>query len=419
MIERNVDVAIIGGGPSGLAAAIAAKRSGSQNVLILERNNFLGGILIQCIHPGFGMHLYQEELTGPEFAARLIADAAKEGVEYLLKAMVVDLNDQKELIVDSPQGLIKIKAKAVILAMGCRERTRGMIGIPGFRPAGVFSAGTAQNYINMQNLQIGREAIILGSGDIGLIMARHLTLEGIHVIGVHEVLPYCSGSIRNRVQCLEDFGIPLHLSSTVTDIHGKHRLEAVTVAKVDGKLQPIAGTEQKIACDTLLLSVGLIPENELARKAGVKLSVQSKGAEVDDHLETSVPGIFSCGNVLHIHDMADYASNEGLTAGQKASEYASHKTQKVQNFSVHSGEGIATVIPQFVRQDTREVEIKFRIRKPMYDVQLQITNRGQPIHTRRFQTLLHSEMQLVKLKSTEPLDDLKIEIVPISQPNAR
>ena len=316
-------IVIIGGGPAGLAAAISAAEQGEKDILILERDRELGGILNQCIHNGFGLHTFQEELTGPEYAARYIEKVERMGIPYLTDTMVLDLSPEKVVTAVSPtEGIFQIQAQAVILAMGCRERPRGALNLPGYRPAGIYTAGTAQRLVNVEGRMPGREVVILGSGDIGLIMARRMTLEGAKVKVVAELMPYSGGLKRNIVQCLEDFGIPLKLSHTVVAIHGKERLTGVTLAQVDHDGRPVPGTEEEYSCDTLLLSVGLIPENELSKNAGVALSSATSGPVVDESFQTSVNGIFACGNVLHVHDLVDFVSEEAANAGRRAAEYA-------------------------------------------------------------------------------------------------
>ena len=320
MVKR--DIVIIGGGPAGLAAALAAKKEGAESILILERDKQLGGILNQCIHNGFGLHTFQEELTGPEYAARFIRMVKEQQIEYRLNTMVMDISQDKVITAMSRQeGMYQIRAKAVILAMGCRERPRGALNIPGYRPAGIYSAGTAQRLVNMEGFMPGKKVVILGSGDIGLIMARRMTLEGAEVKAVAELMPYSGGLKRNIVQCLDDFGIPLKLSHTVVDIKGKERVEGITLAEVDENRRPIPGTEEFFECDTLLLSVGLIPENELSGQAGVKLSNVTSGPVVNESLETNVEGVFAFGNVLHVHDMVDFVSEEAGNAGRNAAFY--------------------------------------------------------------------------------------------------
>ena len=319
---RTCDVVIIGGGPAGLAAAVSAKENGIENILILERDKELGGILNQCIHNGFGLHTFKEELTGPEYAGRFIEKVKELNIPYKLNTMVLDITNEKIVTaMNREEGLFQIQAKTVILAMGCRERSRGALNIPGYRPAGVFSAGTAQRLVNMEGYMPGKEVVILGSGDIGLIMARRMTLEGAKVKVVAELMPYSGGLKRNIVQCLDDFGIPLKLSHTVVDIKGKERVEGITLAQVDSTNKPIPGTEEFYSCDTLLLSVGLIPENELSRGMGVEMSPVTSGPIVNESLETSVEGVFACGNVLHVHDLVDFVSEEARAAGRNAAEY--------------------------------------------------------------------------------------------------
>lgn len=319
---KNYDIVIIGGGPAGLAAAVSARKSGIESILILERDKELGGILNQCIHNGFGLHTFQEELTGPEYAGRFIEQVEELQIEYKLHTMVMDIGSDKTVTaMNSTDGLFEIKAGAVILAMGCRERSRGALNIPGYRPAGIFSAGTAQRLVNMEGYLPGRKVVILGSGDIGLIMARRMTLEGAQVLAVAELMPYSGGLKRNIVQCLDDYGIPLKLSHTVVEIRGKERVEGITLAQVDEKGRPIPGTEEDYECDTLLLSVGLIPENELSGGMGVELSRVTSGPVVNESLETNIEGVFACGNVLHVHDLVDFVSEEAAAAGRCAARY--------------------------------------------------------------------------------------------------
>ena len=319
------DIVIIGGGPAGLAAAIAAREAGASDILILEREKELGGILNQCIHNGFGLHTFKEELTGPEYAARYIVKVKEMGIPYLLSTTVVDLQREGDGItvtsVSKNDGLLQTRAKAVVLAMGCRERPRGALNIPGTRPAGIFSAGTAQRLVNLEGYMPGKRVVILGSGDIGLIMARRMTLEGAKVLCVAELQPYSGGLKRNIVQCLDDYGIPLKLSHTVVDIRGKERVTGVTIARVGEDLRPIPGTEEDYDCDTLLLSVGLLPENELSRAVGVDIAPVTGGPVVNESLETNIPGVFACGNVLHVHDLVDYVSQEAAGAGRNAARY--------------------------------------------------------------------------------------------------
>ncbi len=319
---ERYDIVIIGGGPAGLAAAVSARKNGVDSVLILERDRELGGILNQCIHNGFGLHTFLEELTGPEYADRFIRQVKELDIEYRLNTMVMEISPEKTVTaMNREEGIFAIQAKAVILAMGCRERVRGALNIPGFRPAGIYSAGTAQRLVNMEGCLPGREVVILGSGDIGLIMARRMTLEGARVRVVAELMPYSGGLKRNIVQCLDDYGIPLKLSHTVVDIKGKERLEGVTLAEVDGKGKPIPGTEEFYPCDTLLLSVGLIPENELSGKMGVAMNPVTSGPRVNESLETNISGVFACGNVLHVHDLVDFVSEEASAAGKNAAAY--------------------------------------------------------------------------------------------------
>ncbi len=372
---ETCDVAVIGGGPAGLAAALGARRAGAGAVLLIERDRTLGGILNQCIHDGFGLFLYKETISGPEYAERLIEDVARDPIKIETGAMVLDLAPDRLLRVNSRQGYRLIRAGAVVLAMGCRERTREMIEIPGTRPAGIFTAGSAQNLVNLQNLRIGNEAVILGSGDIGLIMARRLAFEGVAVKGVFEILPWVSGLERNVRQCLMDFAIPLELRSTVVEIRGRDRVESVVVAKVDGALAPVAGTERAISCDTLLLSVGLIPENELSKRAGIELSPLTGGAVVDETLMTSVEGVFSCGNVLHIHDVADGASYEGFAAGESAARFAAGERAAARTVRVSAGSNVRYALPQLLTAGKAGVEWSFRVTRPMRNAEVEIKGR--------------------------------------------
>jgi len=394
-------VAVIGGGPAGLAAALGARRAGAGKVLLLEREKTLGGILNQCVHDGFGLFLYKETISGPEYAERLIEDVVREPIQVETGAMVLDLSPDRVLRINAREGFRLVQARAVVLAMGCRERTRDMIEIPGTRPAGVFTAGLAQNLVNLQNLRIGRETVILGSGDIGLIMARRLAFEGVAVKGVFEIMPWPGGLERNVRQCLMDFGIPLELGATVVEIRGRDRVESVVVAKVDEALAPVAGTERVIPCDTLLLSVGLIPENELSKRAGVELSPLTGGAVVDETLMTSVPGVFSCGNVLHIHDVADWASYEGFAAGEMAARHAAGDRAGGATVRVSAGANVKYALPQLVTAGTAGVELSFRVRRPARDVRIEVTGRtsGRVLARRKFPRLLPSELQKIKVQA--------------------
>lgn len=358
----NVDVVVIGAGPAGLAAAIGAKEAGVDSLLVLEREHTPGGILRQCIHNGFGLHRFGEELTGPEYAQKDIDRAEELGIAIQCDTTVLSVTEDKLVTcISKERGLQVIQAKAVILAMGCRERPRGALGTPGTRCAGIYSAGTAQKFVNLEGFMPGKRCVILGSGDIGLIMARRMTLQGAKVLACVELMPYSSGLNRNIVQCLNDYDIPLYLSHTVVDIHGADRLTGVTVARVDESRKPIPGTEIQFDCDTLLLSVGLIPENELSVGAGVKLSAVTGGAEVDDTLQTGVDGIFACGNVLHVHDLVDHVSGEALKAGRSAATYVKEQSGAAENWKVSDGLGVRGVVPQRIRKNaTQVVELMFR-----------------------------------------------------------
>ena len=360
---NRIGVLIVGGGPAGLAAALAARENGVENVLILERDNELGGILNQCIHNGFGLHTFKEELTGPEYAGRFIARVEEAGIPYKLGTMVMDIRpDRTVLAMNREEGMVEYTCDAIVLAMGCRERPRGALNIPGYRPAGIYTAGAAQRLVNMEGFLPGKEVVILGSGDIGLIMARRMTLEGAKVHVVAELMPYSGGLKRNIVQCLDDFGIPLKLSHTVVDIQGKKRVEGVTIARVEGG-KPVPGTEITYKCDTLLLSTGLIPENELSLSAGVALSRITSGPNVNESFETNVPGIFACGNVLHVHDLVDYVSEEAAQAGRAAAEYAKNGAKpECDTIPLIPTGGVRYTVPVAIRKDSAEGEVTIRMR---------------------------------------------------------
>ncbi len=398
---KQVDIVVIGGGPAGLAAAIEARKNGVKDILVIERDRELGGILMQCIHNGFGLHVFKEELTGPEYAERFIDELSEMGIEYKLDTMVTDISPEKVVkAMNTEDGLMTIQAKAVILTMGCRERTRGAIAIPGTRPAGVMSAGTAQRYINMEGYMVGKRVVILGSGDIGLIMARRMTLEGAKVLAVAELMPFSGGLTRNIVQCLDDFDIPLLLSHTVQEIRGKDRVEGVTISKVDENFKPIPGTETIYDCDTLLLSVGLLPENELSKSAGIEIDPVTSGPIVNEAMETSVPGIFASGNVVHVHDLVDFVTAESRRAGENAARFVLGQLKEsgpVQ--STDAGAGINYIVPHVIRKSNveKDVTLFMRVGNVYHNAELIVKVDDKIIMTKKRRHMAPGEMESLKL----------------------
>lgn len=411
LLSQDVDLVVIGAGPAGLAAAISAKKNGLQNLVVIERNSWLGGILPQCIHDGFGLELFKEQLTGPEYAQRYIDELKEFDIPCMLNSMVLEVTPEKKVFVAGPGGLLCFNAKAIVLAMGCRERTRGQICIPGSRPAGVYTAGVAQNLINLKNVMVGKDVVILGSGDIGLIMARRLTLEGAKVHAVVEILPHTNGLPRNMQQCLIDYDIPLLLSHTITEIHGQNRVEAVTISPVDRDLKIIEGKKQTIVCDTLLLSIGLIPENDISKNFDVKLSQITGGAIVDENLETSVPGVFACGNALQVHDLVDFVSLEAEKAGKSAAEYVLGKLQEVDRIPVEAGNKIRYVLPQNIHRGI-DLEFSLRVTCPAEDVEVGFFDGKTLVKSQKFRKVHPAQMIKIKLKGTETVavNSLKVEV---------
>lgn len=410
---ENYDLVIVGGGPAGLAAAISAHKDGTDSILVLERDDRLGGILNQCIHNGFGLHTFNEELTGPEYAGRFITQLLDEKIEYRLNTMVMDISHERVVTaMNSKDGLFQVQAKAVILAMGCRERSRGALNIPGYRPAGIYTAGCAQRLVNMEGEMPGKKVVILGSGDIGLIMARRMTLEGAKVEVVAELMPYSGGLKRNIVQCLDDFGIPLKLSHTVVNIEGKKRVEAVTIAEVGPDRKPIPGTEERYECDTLLLSCGLLPENELSKECGVELSKVTNGPIVNDALETSVPGVFACGNVLHVHDLVDFVSMEAKNAGHYAALFIKNGGESEDRvIDVICDGKVRYTVPQMIRPADMEdtLTVRFRVANVYKNASVVVKAGDHELVRRKKQIMAPGEMEQVVLKKADLAGAEKVE----------
>ncbi len=420
---ETYDIVIIGGGPAGLAAAVSARQNGMYRIVILDRNPELGGILNQCIHNGFGLHTFQEELTGPEYAGRFIKLVKEAGIEYRLNTMVTDVTPEKVVeATNREDGLFQIQAKAVILAMGCRERARGALNIPGYRPAGIYSAGTAQRFINMEGCMPGREVVILGSGDIGLIMARRMTLEGARVKLVAELMPYSGGLNRNIVQCLDDYGIPLKLRHTIIEIKGKERVEGIVLAEVDNNGKPIPGTEESCSCDTILLSVGLIPENEISRKMGIEMNPVTSGPKVNESFETNIEGVFACGNVLHVHDLVDFVSEEAVIAGKNAAIFVKEENAEKtagQIIRLNPSEGIKYIVPETIdiKRMGEKLTLRFRVDNVYKDSYISVYFDEERILHRKTRIAVPGQMEKISLSNAQisPYPDLKTITVKVER----